>query len=60
MQMRSPVPAMPFIRIGHRYIMVMVEINANYIDAEPTKNRTEGEIGRAYIALLERIKADGL
>ena len=41
-------------------MMVMVEIDANYIDAEPMNNRTEGEMIRAYLALLERIKDTGV
>ena len=45
---------------GNRYVMVLVEVNANYIDAEPMKNRTEQEMIRAYQALLERIKSTGV
>ena len=41
---------------GHRYIMVMAEIDANYIDAETTKKRMEDEIIRSYQVLLKRIK----
>ena len=40
--------------------MVLVEVDANYIDAEPMKNRTEQEMIRAYQALLERIKSTGV
>ena len=29
---------------GHKYVMVMVEVDANYIDVEPMKNRTEAEL----------------
>ena len=29
---------------GNRYVMVLVEVDSNYIDAEPMKNRTEQEI----------------
>ena len=45
---------------GNRYMMVLVEIDSNYIDAEPMKNRSEGEMIRAYQALLERIKSTGV
>ncbi len=33
---------------GNRYIMVAVHLDANYIFAEPMKNRTEGEMNRVY------------
>jgi hypothetical protein len=36
---------------GHKYIMVLVEIDGNYIDAEPMKNKTEGSMIKAYLAL---------
>ena len=45
---------------GNRYMMVLVEIDSNYIDAEPMKNRSQGEMIRAYQALLERIKSTGV
>jgi hypothetical protein len=45
---------------GNRYVMVMVEIDSSYIDAEPMKNRNEKELIRAYQALLERIKITGV
>ena len=45
---------------GHRYIMVMVEIDANYIDAEPTKKRTEDEMTRAHQAFLKWITETGV
>ena len=31
--------------------MVLVEIDGNYIDAEPMKNKTEGSMIKAYLAL---------
>ena len=40
--------------------MVLVEVDSNYIDAEPIKNRTEQEIIWVYQALLERIKSTGV
>ena len=45
---------------GHRYLMIMVEVDSNYIDAEPMKNKSGKEHIRAYQALLERIKATGV
>jgi len=38
----------------------MVEIDANYIDAEPMKNITEAGMTCAYLVLLERINAMGV
>jgi len=40
---------------GSQYIMVLVEVDGNYIDTEPMKNRTEGSIIKAYTALWARI-----
>jgi hypothetical protein len=31
--------------------MVLVEVDGNYIDAEPMKNKSEGAMIKAYIAL---------
>jgi hypothetical protein len=33
---------------GNKYIMVFVEIDGNYIDAEPMKSKTEGAMIKAY------------
>ena len=33
---------------GNKYIMVLVEIDGNYIDAELMKNKTEGSMIKAY------------
>ena len=38
---------------GNKYVMVMVEIDGNYIDAEPMKNKSEGELIKAYQNLME-------
>ena len=40
--------------------MIMVEIDANYIDAEPMKNKTTKENIRAYQTLLQHIKSSGV
>jgi hypothetical protein len=44
---------------GNQYIMVLVEVNGNYIDAEPMKNKTEGSMIKAYLALWARLTASG-
>jgi hypothetical protein len=36
---------------GTQYIMVLVEVDGNYIDAEPMKNKTEGSMIKDYLAL---------
>ncbi len=45
---------------GNKYIMVLVEIDGNYIDTEPMKNKTEGSMIKAYLALWERLTATGI
>ena len=35
---------------GNQYIIVLVEVDGKYIDAEPLKNRSEGAIIKAYLA----------
>jgi TfoX/Sxy family transcriptional regulator of competence genes len=44
---------------GNQYIMVLVEVDGNYIDAEPMKNRSAGSMIKAYLALWARITATG-
>ena len=44
---------------GNQYIIVLVEVDGNYIDAEPMKNRTEGSIINAYLILWARLSASG-
>ena len=44
----------------HIYIMVMVNIDENYINTEHKKNRTEDEMIRAYQVLLKRITDTGV
>ncbi len=36
---------------GNKYIMVLVEIEGNYIDAEPMRSETEGATIKAYLIL---------
>ncbi|KAL7518347.1 hypothetical protein ACHAWF_000186, partial [Thalassiosira exigua] len=47
-------------RRGNRYVMILCEIDGNIIISEAMKNRTSGEIVRAYLVLMERLKAAGL
>jgi len=42
---------------GNKYIMVLVEIDGNYIDGEPMKDRTEGSLIKTYLILCARITA---
>jgi hypothetical protein len=44
---------------GNQCIMVLVEVDGKYIDAEPMKNKTEGSIIKAYLALRARLTALG-
>ena len=45
---------------GHQYIMVLVEVDGNYIDAEPMKNKSAGSMIKAYLALWERLTGTGV
>ena len=44
---------------GNQYVMVLVEVDGNYIDAEPLKNKSEGSLIKAYLALWKRLTATG-
>jgi hypothetical protein len=44
---------------GHKYIMVMVEIDSNAILVEPMKSRKDEEMIRAYDTLLARLQQSG-
>ncbi len=44
---------------GNQYIMVLVEVDGNYINAEPMKNKSEGLIIKAYLALWIQLTASG-
>ncbi len=44
---------------GNQYIMVLVEVDGNYIDAEPMKNKSEGPIIKAYLILWTRLTEPG-
>jgi hypothetical protein len=45
---------------GNKYIMVLVEVDGNYIDTEPMKNKSAGEIIKAYHALWTHLTALGI
>ncbi len=47
-------------RGGHRYLMVMLEIDSNAILVEPMKSRKDEEMQRAYLALIGRLKRAGV
>ncbi|KAL7523689.1 LOW QUALITY PROTEIN: hypothetical protein ACHAWF_000626, partial [Thalassiosira exigua] len=45
---------------GNRYVMVLCEIDNNIIISEPMRNRTSGEMVRAYRTLIKRLKNAGI
>jgi len=45
---------------GHKYTMVAVKLDGNYIDAEPMKSRTAKELTEAYKKFYARWKAMGV
>ena len=45
---------------GNKYIMVAVEMDGNYIDAEPMRARTTKELVAAYQAIFKQWKATGV
>ena len=47
-------------RKGNRYIMIMCEMDSNVIMSEAMKNRTAGEMVRAYQVLMKKLKAAGI
>jgi hypothetical protein len=44
---------------GNQYVMVLVEVDGNYIDAEPLKSKAEGAMIQAYLTLWKRLTASG-
>jgi hypothetical protein len=40
---------------GNQYIMVLVDVDGNYIDSEPMKNKSEGSIIKDYLILWTRL-----
>ena len=45
---------------GHKYIMVLVEIDSNHIDAEPMKSKTEDSMIQAYLTLWKRLTSSNI
>jgi hypothetical protein len=44
---------------GNKYIMVLVKVDGNYIDAESMKNKSEGSMIKTYLALRNRLTPPG-
>ena len=47
-------------RKGNWYVMILCNIDSNIIISEPMKNRTSGEMIRAYRVLMLRLKSAGI
>ena len=47
-------------RAGYWYIMVMVEIDSNYVLLQPMKNKSNEEMVDAYEALMKRLQRAGI
>ena len=45
---------------GNHYIMVLIEINSNAILVEAMKNRSAGEMIRAYLVLISCLRNAGV
>ena len=45
---------------GNKYIMILCEIDNDVIMSEAMRNRSSGEIVRAYQVLMQRLKAAGI
>eukprot|EP00804_Cyclotella_cryptica_P016849 CCRYP_001818-RA/>CCRYP_001818-RA protein AED:0.39 eAED:0.38 QI:0/-1/0/1/-1/1/1/0/475 len=45
---------------GNKYLMIACEMDSNYIDAEPLKDRTKGALVGAYTAIFTRWKQTGM
>ena len=45
---------------GNQYIMVLIEMNRDAILVEAMRNRTSGEMVKAYQTLVDRLKASGI
>ncbi len=44
---------------GNQYVMVLVEVDGNYINTKPLKNKSEGAMIKTYLALWQRLTAKG-
>ena len=45
---------------GHQYIMILLEVDSDAILAEPLKNRTSGELTKAYKTIMDRLHKCGI
>ena len=45
---------------GNKYIMILCEIDNNFIMSEAMRSRSSGKIVRAYQILMQRLKAAGI
>ena len=45
---------------GNQYIMVLLEVDSDTILAEPMKDRTPGEMTRAYTSIMDRLHSYGI
>lgn len=45
---------------GNRLLMVMLNVDANYIDAEPLKDHSDASLTQAYTAMWKRLTASGV
>ena len=45
---------------GHKYIMVLIDIDSNYIAMEPMKSRETAEIIRTYKTVMDRLAKQGI
>jgi hypothetical protein len=43
----------------NKYMIMLVEVDRNYINAEPMKNKSEGSMIKAYLALWNYLTASG-
>jgi hypothetical protein len=46
-------------RSGNQYIIVLVEVDGNYINAKPMKNRSAGSMIKAYLILWNQLTETG-
>jgi hypothetical protein len=45
---------------GNKYIMVLLEVDGNFIDADPMKNKTAESMIKAYLVLWNQLTASGM
>ena len=45
---------------GNKYIMILCEIDNNFIMSEAMRNRSSGEIVCTYLVLMQWLKAEGI